>query len=323
MSSIRLYILGFGLSIAVISCVPAKKYNELLAKEQQCSSELEKYKTTALNADALAKELQTKLSVLNSEIVSIKKDTTLLGQDYRTLNAKYLKLSQQNEALETEYNKLRLSGAKDAAQFSKELEARLIELQRKEDELATLETELVKKQELLSEREQRVNELEEMIRRKDAATNELKTKIALALKGFENKGLTVEERNGKIYVSLEAKLLFPSGSTEVQAEGKSALVELSKVLQDNKELEIIVEGHTDTDKLISTKHPKSNWELSVLRATSVIEIMLANSSIDPKQLMAAGRSEFHPVDENDKAKNRRIEIIISPNLNELYELITQ
>ena len=141
------------------------------------------------------------------------------------------------------------------------------------------------------------------------------------MKGFENRGLTVNEKNGKIYVSLEAKLLFASGSTKVEEEGKKALVELSKVLESEKDLEVIVEGHTDTDKLASASHPKNNWELSVLRATSVIEIMLANSKMNPKQLMAGGRSEFLPVDPNDKAKNRRIEVIISPNLNELYQIL--
>ena len=98
---------------------------------------------------------------------------------------------------------------------------------------------------------------------------------------------------------------------------------MAKVLQDEKELEIIVEGHTDTDKMAGTKHPVNNWELSVLRATSVISIMTDNSEINPKQLMAGGRSEFHPIDTNDKSKNRRIEIIISPNLDALYKLISE
>jgi chemotaxis protein MotB len=122
---------------------------------------------------------------------------------------------------------------------------------------------------------------------------------------------------------MEAKLLFASGSTLVEPNGKKALIELAKVLEQEKELEVIVEGHTDTDKLVSPNHPKSNWELSVLRATSVIDIILTNSKISPKQLIAAGRSEFHPVDVNDKAKNRRIEIIISPNLVELYDIINK
>jgi chemotaxis protein MotB len=124
-------------------------------------------------------------------------------------------------------------------------------------------------------------------------------------------------------VSLEAKLLFKTGSTFVEEEGKKALVELAKVLEHEKDIEIIVEGHTDTDKLASSTSPKNNWELSVLRSTSVVEIMTSNSKMNPAQLMAAGRSEFHPVDSQDKAKNRRIEIIISPNLNELFEIINK
>jgi chemotaxis protein MotB len=161
------------------------------------------------------------------------------------------------------------------------------------------------------------------MQRKDDAIKQLKTKVSNALKGFENKGLTVVEKNGEIYVSLEAKLLFASGSTVVETEGKKALVDLAKVLESEKDLEIVVEGHTDTDKLASASHPKSNWELSVLRATAVVEIMTANSKMSPAQLMAAGRGEFHPVDVKDKAKNRRIEIIISPNLEELFKMISQ
>ena len=150
----------------------------------------------------------------------------------------------------------------------------------------------------------------------------LKARVANALRNFENQGLTVVQKNGKIYVSLEAKLLFSSGSTKVEDEGKEALVELARVLETERDLEIVVEGHTDTDKLNSSVSPKNNWELSVLRATAVVELMLANSNMAATQIMAAGRSEYHPVDPNDKSKNRRIEIIISPNLNELFEIIS-
>ena len=238
------------------------------------------------------------------------------------LSAKYDQLKVINEELESNYNRLRLAGASETAQLSSELATKKIELQRREDELAALERDLTQKQQLLDERQKRVTELEEMFSRQEKATSELKAKVANALKGFTNKGLTIVEKNGKIYVSLEAKLLFPSGSTAVDPEGQKALVELASVLQTEKELEIIVEGHTDTDALNKASHPKNNWELSVLRATAVIEIMLSNSDMDPKQLMAAGRSEYIPVDPDDKAKNRRIEIIISPDLNELYELIS-
>lgn len=310
-------------ALTLASCVPTKKYTDLLAKEKACSEELAKFKGSALTNEAMAKDIQGQYTLLKGEADQLRSDTTELGQESRVLRAKYDQLAAINNELETNYTRLRLAGASETAQLSSELATKKLELQRREDELAALERDLTEKQQLLDERQKRVTELEEMFSRQEKATSELKTKVANALKGFTNKGLTIVEKNGKIYVSLEAKLLFPSGSTAVDPEGQKALVELATVLQTEKELEIIVEGHTDTDALNKASHPKNNWELSVLRATSVIEIMLDKSDMDPKQLMAAGRSEYIPVDPTNKAKNRRIEIIISPNLNELYELISK
>lgn len=305
------------------SCVPAKKYNDLLEREKQCSDELAKYKADAISYEGKAKEFEAQLKVAKSSLEQLKADTSALGSDYRELSAKYHKEIKLRDAMEASYNSLKLRGAKEVSILQKDLEEERINLQAKEDSLIALAKMLNKKEELLKKREARVNELEEIIRRQEEAVAALKAKIAKALKGFEDKGLTVEERDGKIYVSLEAKLLFASGSTVVEEGGKVALVDLAKVLESEKELEIIVEGHTDTDAMRGTTHPTNNWELSVLRATSVIEIMTQNSSIDPTILMAAGRSEFHPVDPNDKAKNRRIEVIISPNLDELFKVINE
>jgi chemotaxis protein MotB len=304
------------------ACVPAKKYNDLLEREKKCSEELEAFKRSSLDFEGKAKDFEARYNVLTKEVSGLKSDTSKLGTQFRILQIQYDKMAQQNESLEQAFDRLKASGAKETATLQSELEAKNIELQRKEDALITLEAELKTKQQLLSEREQRVNELEEAIQRKDEATQQLKAKVAAALRGFENQGLSVVQRNGKIYVSMEAKLLFASGSTAVEPNGKKALIELAKVLENEKELEIIVEGHTDTDKLVSPTHPTSNWELSVLRATSVVDIFLTNSKMNPAQLMAGGRSEFHPVDPKDKSKNRRIEIIISPDLNELFEIIS-
>lgn len=319
----KVYYALLVIGIAATSCVPTKKYQELLEKEQKCSSELEMYKSRALSAEADAATFKSKYEVLDKSVSALKADTAKLGYDYRTLKAKYNKLAAINEALETNYDKLRLSGAKESAQLMAELEARKLELQKKEDELFALEKELNAREQKLEEQEQKLAELNQIIKQQQEASRLLKERLAAALKNFENKGLTVEERDGKIYVSLEAKLLFKSGSTAVEPEGKTALVELATVLAGEKDLEVIVEGHTDTDKMSSSTHPTNNWELSVLRSTAVIDIMTANSSIDPAILMAAGRSEYHPVDPNDKAKNRRIEIIISPDLNALFELIKE
>ena len=317
----KTYNLFFVLSILVFSCVPAKKYNELVAREKQCSLDLEKYKSSSLEFEGKFKDVDARYEVAKKELAALIEDTTDLGSKLRLLKLQYAKMQDENDVLQVKFDKFRLSGAKETAGLQADLEAKNLELQRKEDALATLESELATKSRLLVEREQRVNELEELIQRKDEAVKALKTKVANALKGFENKGLTVVQKNGKIYVSLEAKLLFNSGSTFVEAEGKKALIDLAKVLETEKEIEIIVEGHTDTDKFTSPNSPKNNWELSVLRSTAVVEIMTSNSKVNPAQLMAAGRSEYIPVDTKDKAKNRRIEIIISPNLNELFEII--
>jgi chemotaxis protein MotB len=305
------------------ACVPAKKYKDLVEREKKCSEELAQFKTSSLDFEGKAKDLETRYDVAKKEVSKLKADTSSIGTSYRILQTQYDKMAFQNESLEKAFDKLRIAGSKETAILQAELEGKNIELQRKEDALLVLDSELKNKEQLLAEREQRVNELEEAIKRKDEATRLLKTKVANALKGFESQGLTVIQKNGKIYVSMEAKLLFASGSTTVEQNGKNALIELAKVLEVEKELEIIVEGHTDSDKLVSPNHPKSNWELSVLRATSVVDILLSNSQMSPMQLMAAGRSEYHPVDPKDKAKNRRIEIIISPNLNELFEIISK
>jgi chemotaxis protein MotB len=311
------------LSLVVFSCVPAKKYKDLLALEQTCSQELAKYKASSLDFEGKYTDLVTRYDVAQKDILVLVNDTTELGSRLRLLHIQYDKIANENDILQSKFDKFRLSGAKETAGLQSDLESKNLELQRKEDALQALESELAVKSKLLAEREQRVNELEELIKRKDDAVKALRTKVANALKGFENKGLTVVQKNGKIYVSLEAKLLFNSGSTVVETEGKKALIDLAKVLETEKEVEIVVEGHTDTDKFTSPSSPRNNWELSVLRSTAVVEIMTANSKMNPAQLMAAGRSEYLPVDVKDKAKNRRIEIIISPNLNELFEIISK
>lgn len=318
--------LFFGVLVMVLgftACVPAKKYNDLLEKQQNCSDELKKFKTSSLESESQLKTVQTKLNLLDREIAQLRSDTTDLGNSFRSLNAKYQQEKAMREAQEDMMNKAKSSSAKDLTAMRAELEAKILEVQRKEDVLLELEKELNDKQELLAKRQQRVEELEDIIRKQDEAVKALKNKISDALRGFEDKGLTVEERNGKIYVSLEAKLLFSSGSTAVSQQGKKAVVDLAKSIEHEEDLEIIVEGHTDTDPIRSAAHPKSNWELSVLRSTTVVEIMIDNSEISPAILSASGRSQFHPIDPNDKAKNRRIEVIIAPKLDQLFELISQ
>jgi chemotaxis protein MotB len=177
----------------------------------------------------------------------------------------------------------------------------------------------------LKKREARLKEVEEILRKRDEATNALRDKLQKALLGFQQSGLTVDIRNGKVYVSLTDKLLFPSGSIVIDDKGKQALKQLAAVLNKEQDINLAVEGHTDNKKVISLGQIKDNWDLSVLRATSVSRYLIEVEKVAPARVTATGKGEFQPIDPTDsneaRAKNRRIEIVLSPKLDELYDLI--
>lgn len=179
----------------------------------------------------------------------------------------------------------------------------------------------------LQKREARLKEVEEILRKRDEATNALKEKLQKALLGFQQSGLTVDIRNGKVYVSLTDKLLFPSGSIIIDDKGKQALKQLAAVLNKEADINISVEGHTDDKKIKNLGQIKDNWDLSVLRATSVTRYLTEIEKVDPHRLTATGKGEFQPIDPAQTpealSKNRRIEIVLSPKLDELYNLISK
>ncbi len=179
----------------------------------------------------------------------------------------------------------------------------------------------------LQKREARLKEVEDILKKRDEATNALKEKLQKALLGFQANGLTVDIKNGKVYVSLTDKLLFPSGSIIIDDKGKQALKQLAEVMNKEPDINMAVEGHTDNKKIKNLGQIKDNWDLSVLRATSVTRYLTEVELVDPHRLTATGKGEFQPVDETDsdeaRAKNRRIEIVLTPKLDELYNLITK
>ncbi|AYL98771.1 OmpA family protein [Mucilaginibacter celer] len=178
----------------------------------------------------------------------------------------------------------------------------------------------------LKKREARLKEVEDILKKRDEATNALKDKLQKALLGFQQSGLTVDIRNGKVYVSLADKLLFPSGSIIIDEKGKAALKQLAVVVNKEADINMAVEGHTDDKKVKNLGQIKDNWDLSVLRATSVTRYLTEVEGVDPHRLTATGKSEFQPIDatgtDEARAKNRRIEIVLTPKLDELYNLIT-
>jgi chemotaxis protein MotB len=308
--------------IWLVSCVPVKKYRELEANYNKCMEEQAMYKSKYIDYENQVKELNVQLETMRTDLAALVADTTDMGREYRALGIEHARALETNQALEKKYAETVTAGSAETARLINELETTRIELQKKEDRLNELEEELNARSRALDEKEKRINELESIIAAKDEAVRLLKEKITAALRGFADKGITVEERDGRIYVSMEAQLLFASGKTDVNKEGQTALINLAKVLETQSDIDILVEGHTDIDPMNSATSPKDNWELSVLRATSVVKIMLGNSNMDPTRITAAGRSEYVPVDPANKAKNRRIEIIIIPDLSKLFELIS-
>lgn len=316
------------LVLILSSCVPSRKYQELQTKEEACLTENNALKGSNERLTTEVNELKGEAGVFTKQITALQRDTTILGDALRHLRGQYDKINELNDILMSKNTAMMADVTAENRKLLTDLQTTQSSLQKKEDALRVLENEINQKTENLAtlsaelkDREQRVNELEDLLNKKDEAVNDLKKRVSEALLGFKDKGLTVEQKNGKVYVSLEAKLLFPSGSTVIDQDGKKALIDLAKAIENQQDLEIIVEGHTDTDKLRSNTIPRDNWELSVLRATAVVKIMTENSTIDPKILSASGRSEYLPVDPDDKARNRRIEIILAPNLDELFELI--
>lgn len=321
-------------TLVVSSCVPSRQYEELKAKQEKCETERESLTNGNRTLTAENEELTADLVQLTKLMEQVKKDTASDGKYYRKVEAKYKALDKLNQELTDRLSRSRNEGDRENRELLEALRETQLDLQRREDDLRELERELDAKEKRLNDlqgelekREARVKELESIIAEKDAAVRALKDRIAAALTGFADKGLTVEQRNGKIYVSLEAKLLFPSGSTVVNAEGKKALLDLAAVIKNEKDITILVEGHTDTDPFNGSGAIKDNWDLSVMRATSVVKIMTMDGGMDNTMLTAAGRGEFIPVADNStaegKAKNRRIEIILTPNLDKLFEIINE
>ena len=171
----------------------------------------------------------------------------------------------------------------------------------------------------------RLVELESILSRKDSVVAALKEKVSKALLGFTDMGLAVETRNGKVYVSLEEQLLFKSGSTVVDPKGVSAIKKLAEVLEKNPDINIMVEGHTDDVPYISSDAIKDNWDLSVKRATAIVRILMQGTTIEGSRIVASGRSKYLPIDPSiapdARRKNRRTEIILTPKLDELFQIL--
>ncbi|NDP27381.1 MAG: OmpA family protein [Flavobacterium sp.] len=305
--------ISLGLLIVALStsCVSKKIYNDLESKYADLKKENRSISDE--NADLLTSKAQLELEQksLNKEFEKVKSEREKLQADYAALNKKM-------EVLKDSYGALEKNS-------SESLKANMAKNRELLDQLGAKEKALAMEQEQLNKNNKRLQELEDLIAAKEASMRKLKETLSKALNGFEGKGLTVEQKNGKVYVSMENKLLFNSGSWAVGSEGKKAVVEVGKVLGDNPDISVLIEGHTDDDPFGGSGPIADNWDLSTKRATAIVAILSENKAVNKKNLTAAGRGEFSPLASNataeGKAKNRRIEIILTPRLDEIAEML--
>lgn len=304
-------------SLLFSSCVTSKvhedlqsRYDNLQSKNEKLSEDIKETKASG------AQELET----LRAEMDKLTSERDQLQQNLDLTSGRY-------ESLKDSYDALGANSSSALAENSRQNRELLAKLDQKEKTLATEQARLERLQKDLTGRINRINELEGLIAAKDAKMNALKTAVSNALTNFEGKGLTVIQRDGKVYVSMENKLLFSSGSWALNSEGRKAVEQLGTVLAQNTDIAVLIEGHTDNVPYGGTGQLNDNWDLSTKRATSIVQILQENKHIDKQNLTAAGRGEFAPIAENStaegKAKNRRIEVILTPKLDEISQMLNE
>ncbi len=305
--------ISLGLLILALStsCVSKKIYNDLESKYADLKKENKSISEENEELKKAKSQLELDQAATKKELEKVKAERDKVQADYAALNKKMDVLKDSYAALEKNSDE--------------SLKANMAKNRQLLEQLAAKEKALALEQEKLDKNAKRLQELEDLIAAKEASMRKLKETLSKALNGFEGKGLTVEQKNGKVYVSMENKLLFNSGSWAVGSEGKKAVVEVGKVLGDNPDISVLIEGHTDDVPYGGSGPIADNWDLSTKRATAIVGILSENKAINKQNLTAAGRGEFSPLASNatpeGKAKNRRIEIILTPRLDEISKML--
>tara|TARA_Y100000992_G_scaffold144070_1_gene95683 strand:+ start:954 stop:1850 length:897 start_codon:yes stop_codon:yes gene_type:complete len=287
----------FFFTILFYSCVSTKTFREVENRyanlKMEYKSILEKNKLLNESNDSIIQFLNSKsklLEIIGDSLMLVKNDLNDIKLNYESLESK----------------------------SDSDIKSRIIENNNLLDSLAKIHYEL--KTGL-----NKVFELEKLVLEKEKKLNLLRKNLSDALLNFEGNGLKVDQRNGKVYVSMENKLLFKSGSWKVQPDGRKAIKQLSNVLAGNPEINVLIEGHTDNIPYSGEGVIKNNWDLSTKRATAIINLLLINKLVLPQNITAAGRGEFFPIasnsDEKGRSANRRIEVILTPKLNEISKLL--
>ena len=287
-----IFMFALSISMIMISCVSSSTYDAMVFSRDSLQLKLDSL------VDVIDKN-NKHIAQLNLEIEAL----TNTVQDLRTK----LDNNQKN------YEKLKSSTSTESQELMTTIERMQKDLSDKETELA--------------EFKEKYDAIQNKLKAREEAMDKLKAKLQKALLGFEEKGMTVSIKNGKVYVSLSNQLLFSSGSTDIDKSGKEALLELAKILNEQQDINILVEGHTDDQAIRPGAKFKDNWDLSVLRSTEVVRFLTVDGGVNPLRINASGRGEYFPVEKGStpeiRAVNRRTEIILTPKLEELLEIINE
>jgi len=319
-------------TLLLVSCVPTRQFKETQDKSNKLENERDRLMMENEQLTVENTEMKALMDNVREEGERFSRDSLAMKQEMDNVKRELQQMTRKYEDLQASHEALLQGNARETRRLLGQLQSAQEDMQRKEERLRELERnvnqgrqELTSMRAELEARNARLAELQDILNRKDSAVNALKESVSNALMGFEGQGLTVEMKNGKVYVSMDEKLLFQSGSYAVDSRGKQALRDLAGVLEKNPDVNIMIEGHTDDVPYRSGPVIKDNWDLSVLRATSVLKILLESGNLKADRLTAAGRGEFQPVERSKttaaRSKNRRTEIILTPKLDELLQIL--
>jgi chemotaxis protein MotB len=313
------------LTFVFASCVSMQKFKDLETKYNETSEKAARLEQANLEQGILINELRAEIARLKEQLAKLQKEFDNMEADHKLAKANLDNCLKEYDELSARFATAVAGNRQENQKLLKELQDARDNLLRREAEVAEKQRDLDRLLAEFREKEQRVNELQAILDKTESELKSLRDKIMAALTGFTDKGLTVYTKNGKVYVSMDEKLLFASGSWEVGSEGKRAIREVATVLAQNREINVMVEGHTDNVPFRGRGDAKDNLDLSVMRATAIARVLLENKGVDPARVVAAGRGESAPVAKNDtpenRAKNRRSEIILTPKLDDLFNIL--
>lgn len=317
------------------SCVPGKRLREAQISGRGYMMERDDFKAENLTLSMRNRELEIKMASLEKETDDIRQEMMKAETERKRAREELNIIEGRFSDLQNAQEELIKGNDAETKKLLAELHAAQDNMRQKEDILRRLEMSLDSKKTTLDEltyeldkKNARLAELERILDAQKEIVEDLKSKVSEALLGYENNGLTVALKNGKVYVSLDEELLFKSAKWDIDAAGKSALKKLAGVLEKNPSIQVTIEGHTDNVPYNpGSGQLQDNWDLSVKRATTVVRVLLEGSRIDPKRLTASGRSEYLPVDNRNtpeaRQMNRRTEVVLTPDLTSLYELLNE